>query len=152
MRQKLTALMQGVVMHDADVQEAWPNYGIDQAVVEGWVRRTHGDALMDSAEERVTRALEEQIELYQTEMTRDPVAAKAKAHLLVETIFSRKPGKPDEEAGDVMVTMMAYAACRGGRLDELARRKIDALIAGDREKFQKRQKEKADLGLADRPE
>jgi len=47
---------------------------------------------------------------------------------------------------------MAYAACRGGRLDELARRKIDGLIAGDRERFQRRQKEKADLGLADRPE
>ena len=121
-------------MLDQDIKEAWPNYGVDQAVVEGWVRRTWGDAVMDSVEERVLRALEEQIELYQAEMIHNP-EAEEKAHALVRHVFGRPPGKPEQEVGGVMVTMMAYAACRGVRLDELARREIDRIIAGDREAF-----------------
>ena len=138
-------------MLDQDIKEAWPNYGVDQAVVEGWVRRTWGDAVMDSVEERVLRALEEQIELYQAE---DDPATRGRGEGARPRAprVRRPPGKPEQEVGGVMVTMMAYAACRGVRLDELARREIDRIIAGDREAFRAKQKEKSDLGLADHPE
>ena len=51
-----------------------------------------------------------------------------------------------------IVTLLALCAHRGVRLDDMARREIDRVLAKDRAELRKRKAAKADLGLADRPE
>ena len=126
---------------------AWGSYGLDQAVVEGWVRRTFGDKIMDNPKERATRVLEEALELSQAmDVPREEVLR------LVAVIYDHPVGEVPQEIGGLIVTLLALCAHRGVRLDDLAQREIARITLKDREDFRKRQDAKADLGVADRPE
>ncbi len=129
----------------------WKGYGIDQAVVEQWVRTRFGDKVFEDVDERLNRAFEEMVELKQSE-ARDKVKARADAHKIVDRVFDRPAGDPAQEAGGVIVTLLAYCALRGARFDKLAGVEITRIMKTDPAVFRKKQGEKADLGIAMRPE
>jgi hypothetical protein len=130
---------------------AWADYGLDQIVVEKWVRRAWGDKVFDSIEERVLRLSEEALELAQAE-THDKTLMRAKLHKLVDRVFDRKPGDPPQELGGVGVCLLAYCAAKEVRLDNAVRTEIDRVLGFDREHFIKRQLEKAEAGLGESPQ
>ena len=134
-----------------DETPAWLTYGLDQAEVELWARSRFGDVVFESLSERALRVMEEGIELFDAE-TKDREAARQAAHKLVDVIFDKKKGDQNQEAGGCIVTLLAYCAARGARLDKLARDEIARIHALPSEHFKKRQVEKAALGAALRPE
>ncbi len=136
---------------DADATPAWVDYGVDQVVVEKWVRRTWGDKVFESIEERTLRIVEEALELSQAE-AHDKKEIREKLHLLVDRVFDKKPGEPYQELGGLIVTTLAYCAAKEVRLDKAAQTEIDRVHGFDREHFLKRQQEKIDAGVTARPE
>jgi hypothetical protein len=138
-------------MSDDNIRPDWTRYGIDQVVVEQWVRTRFGDKVFESVGERTTRILEEVIELHQAE-ARDVVKARADAHALVDRVFGKPAGQPEQEVGGVIVTLLAYCALKGVRLDTLASQEISRITAADPRQFKAKQTAKADLGLSVRPQ
>ena len=134
-------------MSDEERGSGWDAYGLDQIVVEGWVRRTFGDKLMDNPIERGRRVLEEAIELFQTSG-----GSIEEAAALVKTVFGKPKGNLQQEVGGVIVTLLALCAHHGLRLDDIAKVEIERILSQDREAFRRKQGAKADLGIADRPE
>lgn len=71
-----------------------------QRRVEGWLAACFSPAVRADREERTHRFLEEALELAQANgCTREDLQA------LVEYVFSRPVGKPEQEVGGVMVTL-----------------------------------------------
>ena len=134
-------------MTDEERSPGWDAYGLDQVVVEGWVRRTFGDKLMDNPVERGRRVLEEAIELFQTSG-----GSVEEAAAIVKTVFGKPKGRLEQEVGGVIVTLLALCAHHGLRLDDVAKIEIERILSKDREDFRRKQAAKADLGIADRPE
>lgn len=80
----------------------------DQVELYEWVRRTFGDEAATSTTERISRLLEEAIELAQAEgFTRAQLAP------IVARVYGRPAGHRLEEAGAVGVTLLAYCAAVG---------------------------------------
>jgi NTP pyrophosphatase (non-canonical NTP hydrolase) len=131
---------------DHDATPAWADYGLDQLVVEKWVRRSWGDKVFDSIEERVLRLAEEAIELAQAEAKNKP-GMQAKLHKLIDSKFAKKTGDVMQELGGVGVCLLAYCAAKEVRLDTAVRREIDRVLGFDREHFVTRQQEKAEEGV-----
>jgi hypothetical protein len=102
-----------------------------QRRVKNWVLACFGEKIASDRLERADRFLEEALELLQSGgYPKDRVAA------LVDYVFSRPVGDPDQETGGVMVTLAAY--CEAHEVDlhaaaerELARvwTKVDAIRA-----------------------
>jgi hypothetical protein len=141
---------QASTVRNYDETPTWISYGGDQAVVEQWVRTRFGDKVFESLEERALRVLEEGVELFDSE-AKDREAARAKAHKLVDAVFDKAKGEQNQEAGGVIVTLLAYCAAKGLRLDKLADDEIARIQKLPVEHFRKRQQAKADAGVAAPP-
>jgi hypothetical protein len=135
-------------MTDEEKSPDWKGYGIDQAVVEQWVRTTFGDKMFESKEERAARVFEEAAELYQV----FGPGNRAKAHKIVDMVFDKKAGKLHNEIGGVLVTMLALCGNEGLRLDEMANKEITRIKSLPSDGFRKKQRDKADLGVSMRVE
>jgi hypothetical protein len=113
-------------MTDEEKSPDWKGYGIDQVVVEQWVRTTFGDKMFESKEERAARVLEEAVELYQV----FGPGNRAKAHKIVDMVFDKKVGELHNELGGLIVTLLAVCGNEGRRLcKERGLTRIDGLVA-----------------------
>ena len=132
---------------------AWVHYGLDQALVEKFVRVKFTDKVFESVEERCLRLVEEAIELTQAALPNRQKEVCGKLEMLIKRVFDRPPGDPEQELGGVIVTLLAYCALKEVRLDSAARHEIDRISGFDREHFELRQKDKQLAGVtADFPE
>ena len=138
-------------MSDDENGPDWRGYGVAQAVVKQWVRTRFNDKIMDSIDERVRRVAEEAIELMQAE-SRDKALAREEAHKLVDRVFDNPPGKPEQESGGVIVTMLAYCAARNLRFDKLAGIEITRIMESEPQTSGYKHNLKVDPRIALRPE
>jgi len=102
-----------------------------QARVAQWMSACFGARISADLVERNHRFLEEALELVQANG-----CTASEAHQLVEYVFGRPVGDPQQEAGGVMVTLAALCAARGIEMDvcgdlEIARcwTKVDQIRA-----------------------
>lgn len=107
-----------------------------------WVVSRFGEGAMDR-QERATRVLEEAIELAQAEGV-----GEARAKRLMEHVYSRPKGEPNQEAAGTMVCLLAWAAAANYNLYGLAITELCRIESYSVEYFQKRLKAKSDAGLA----
>lgn len=135
-------------MTDEEKSPDWKGYGIDQVVVEKWVRTTFGDKMFENKEERAARIFEEAAELYQV----FALGNRAKAHKIVDMVFDKKVGELHNEIGGVIVTLLALCANEGLRLDDMADKEITRVKSLPGDGFRKKQRDKADLGVSMRAE
>ena len=138
-------------MYSDEESPAWPTYGLDQTIVEAWVRKTFGDKVMDSPLERGLRVVEEAIEVLQTQCG-DQTKGRDLAHRLVDEVFDKPIGKLPQEVGGLGVTILALCALHDMRFDTVVRIEIDRVQGADRDKIRAKQRAKADKGLALRPD
>lgn len=117
-----------------------------QERVKAWVRDCFGQSVMVDRFERIMRVLEEATELAQAEGIPIDVVQR-----VAPVVYTRPPGRPEQEAGGVMVTMLAYAAAAGFSLDEAETAEIARIHTKTPEHFRKRQAEKAALGISRPP-
>ena len=117
---------------------------VNQTRIAAWVFETFGPRVAADAKERVLRAVEEVVELAQAVGLEPPVI-----HRLVDYVFSRPAGKPDQEIAGSMVTL--YAAAEALEVDadavfeeELARIQRPEII----ERCRRRQSEKREALVA----
>jgi hypothetical protein len=76
--------------------------GILQTLVRRWCVRAFGQQVADDHRERNHRFLEEALELCQS-----LGCAQAEAHVLVDYVYGRPVGRPQQEVGGVLVTLAA---------------------------------------------
>jgi hypothetical protein len=137
-----------------DVQDkspAWANYGLDQAVAEGWCRRTFNDKVVDHLGERGSRITEEAIETHQVlaQMAGlDPTKVRAQMHHIVDDKMDKPPGELKQEIGGLMNTILVACAVLGFRLDEITQAEIARVLAMDPEVMRRKQREEAALGTS----
>ena len=93
-----------------------------QSRVAAWVRSAFGDAAMIDRWERAARVLEEAIELAQSQGMSEPDVAR-----IAYRTFSRPIGQPHQEAAQVMVTLLAWAASAGVDLDSVTAEEIERI-------------------------
>jgi len=107
-----------------------------------WVTETFGEQTL-VLQERVMRFFEESVELAQAEgLTREEVLA------VVEHVFKKPPGDPQQEAGGVGVTLLAYCAVRGFSADSPEETEFKRVVRIDPVRFRERQNVKADADIA----
>lgn len=96
----------------------------DQERVARWVRGTLGEATLQNKRERCFRFIEEALELVQAlDFEKEDVLK------MVEYVYSRDRGKPNQELGGAMVTALALAECvKLDAYDEL-HRELDRIFA-----------------------
>ena len=117
--------------------------GRQQAVFQ-WARETFGEAA-STPSERALRLLEEAIELAQAEgVALDRVTAVA------EHVYLKPAGQPEQEAGGVGLTLLAYCESRGFSADGAEERELERVLAIDPAHFRERHNRKADVGIAAR--
>jgi hypothetical protein len=73
-----------------------------------WLLACFGEEIANDKIERNHRFLEEALELVQS-----TGCTQSEAHQLVDYVFSRPIGDPDQEAGGVMVTLAALCTANG---------------------------------------
>jgi hypothetical protein len=130
-----------------DRSPSWASYGADQIFVERLARRIFGDRAMDSTVERGRRVVEEALELAQVEGV-----PEHETHAIVKAKYAKAKGEVRQEAGGLIVTLLALCAHHELRLDDLAKAEIERMLSPNPESFRAKQREKADLGIAERPE
>lgn len=87
--------------------------------VEKWLEACFPPSVRSNRDERTHRFLEEALELAQANgCTRDDAMA------LVEYVFGRVTGKPDQEVGGVMVTLASLCSVSGLNMDEAGEREL----------------------------
>ncbi|MDR9847077.1 hypothetical protein [Herbaspirillum huttiense] len=104
-----------------DVAKHHPNatqQGSFQSRVKPWMLECFGQAISDDLVERNHRFLEEALELVQS-----TGCTQGEAHELVDYVFGRPVGEPEQEVGGVMVTLAALCLAA----------KMDMHAAGDKE-------------------
>lgn len=79
-----------------------------QARVAQWVSACFGFAIASDKVERNHRFLEEALELVQA-----TGASASEAHQLVDYVYGRAVGEPDQEVGGVMLTLAALCEAQG---------------------------------------
>jgi hypothetical protein len=134
-------------VRNIDETPTWLSYGSDQTAIELFVRTRFGDKVFEAIEERTARVLEEAIELFDAEH-RDRDAARAQAHKMVDHVFDQAKGEGNQEAGGLIVTLLAYCGAKGVRMDKLADAEIARVLKLSKEHFVKRQQAKAAAGVA----
>ena len=130
-----------------DRSPAWASYGADQIFVESLVRRIFGDRAMDSTVERGRRVVEEAVELAQVEGV-----PEHEIHAIVKAKYAKAKGDLQTGSGGSDCHVLALCAHHEFRLDDLAKAEIERMLSRDPESFRAKQREKADLGIAERPE
>lgn len=104
--------------------------------------RCFGRAVVDDRRERVTRILEEAIELAQAEGLDEDVVARMTAR-----VFAKPAGDPRQELGGLGVCVLVYAEAAGVSADALEAEEVAAILARDPAYFRGRQNAKAAQGL-----
>lgn len=95
-----------------------------QVRVWAWARATFGERVAADPHERVLRVLEEAAELAQAEGL--PLH---RARMMVDYVYSRPAGDPEQETSGAYLTLLAYAEFRGYSLDAVARRELRRISA-----------------------
>jgi hypothetical protein len=88
--------------------------------VEEWLEACFPPAVRADRTERAHRFLEEALELAQANG-----CTRADAIALVEYVFGRAQGQPDQEVGGVMVTLASLCSASGVNMDEAGNRELD---------------------------
>lgn len=120
--------------------------GYTKRIVE-WVETRFGKAIMQNRHERTIRVLEEAIELAQAEGI-----TFADADKLTKRVYSRPAGHPRQEVAGIGVTLLAYCACTIVDFDLVMEQEIMRIEEMPWDHFRKKQQEKADAGVAMKPE
>jgi hypothetical protein len=107
-----------------------------------WAESCFGRAVVEDRRERVTRILEEAIELAQAE----GLEAEAVARLAAR-VYAKPPGDPKQELGGLGVCVLVYAEAAGVSADALEAGEVEAILARDPGYFRERQNAKAAMGL-----
>lgn len=108
-----------------------------------WVIRVFGPDCAHSTTERVTRHLEESIELAQAHHIPQPLV-----HNLVNHVYSRPVGNPRQELAGCILTLQAYAAAHNLSLLEVATEELDRIETLPYHPIRQKQKQKAEAGLS----
>lgn len=108
-----------------------------------WAGRCFGRAVVEDRRERVTRILEEAIELAQAEGLEESVVAR-----LTARVYGKPPGDPRQELGGLGVCVLVYAEAAGLSADAVEAGEVEAIHAREPGYFRDRQNAKAALGLA----
>lgn len=119
--------------------DEWCSYGNDfQSRVGDWMLECFGDEISKDKLERCHRFLEEAMELVQAlDMP------KEHAQSLVEYTYSREAGKPSQEVGGVLLTLMALCNANGISAEECGERELNRAWAPENlEKIRKKQASK----------
>lgn len=113
-----------------------------QMAVRIWIDTVFGEECSKNWVERVMRFAEEAVELVQaTGLGRTTLDA------IVDRVYSREPGEPTQEIGQVGVTLLALGQCIGVDVDEAERLEFECLEGLDPAKLRARQNAKADKGI-----
>lgn len=90
-----------------------------QSEIDEWVTSVCGTDARNSLHERVTRVIEEALELAQAEGLSKDAAAR-----LVEFVFSRPAGEPEQEASGLGMTLLSYCAVKDFDLIKIVRAEL----------------------------
>lgn len=96
-----------------------------QRLIQDWLHRAFDSVLTDPAAplERARRVLEEAIELYQS------VGGSAgDIEYFVQRCYSRPVGKPEQEAGQVGITLLAFGSSLQMSIDMLERMELERIM------------------------
>jgi len=116
-----------------------------QKRIRRWVESRLGMDAMD-AHERATRSLEENNELGQSlGVTRE------EAHKIVDHVFDKEPGNPEQELGGAALTLLGCADGAGHVLSQCAGKELLRIESLPWDKFRKRQTENAANGIGAPP-
>lgn len=107
-----------------------------------WVQKTFG-ASNAHPRERARRFIEEAIELAQAEGLTSTEVQNVVTH-----VYGKKPGDPQQEAGGVGVTLLAYCESKGFSADKAELAEFERVSAIDVEYFRRRHDAKAVAGIA----
>jgi hypothetical protein len=99
----------------SSVEDDKPDDSFQQMVAE-WMVATFDLETIRNVTERNHRFLEESLELVQSKG-----CTREEAHMLVEYVFGRPVGEPEQETGGVMVTLAALCNAAGMDMDMAAR-------------------------------
>lgn len=91
-----------------------------QRRVERWLEACFSHAVRADRVERTHRFLEEALELAQANG-----CSQEDAHALVNYVFGRPEGRPEEEVGGVMVTLAGLCSASDINMDEAADRELE---------------------------
>ena len=112
-----------------------------QIQVVDWVKKCFGDEAMTTTE-RANRFFEEAVELYQScDMPKED------AIKLVDYVYGRKKGDPNQEIGGVGLTLLVLSEALLLYADVEERRELEGVLSKHPSYFQKRQNSKADQGV-----
>ena len=114
-----------------------------QAVVGQWVESTFGRSSLTNLEERVTRVLEEAVELAQSEGL-----SEEKAKDLVQYVYSRPKGDPAQEAAGVSICVLAYCWAKGFSAEVLEEVELERVLAIPASLFRLRHDRKIVAGVS----
>jgi NTP pyrophosphatase (non-canonical NTP hydrolase) len=107
-----------------------------------WACRSFGSDHVYNFPVRALRCAEEAVELAQAYNI-----SKEKMLELVEIVYSRPPGKPEQELGGVALTATVLAAAHGHDLESFLEVELRRVLAKPSEHFAKRNQDKIDMGL-----
>lgn len=108
-----------------------------------WGVRAFGSSHMYNRSLRALRCAEEVIELAQA--LRVP---KEKLHELVDIVYSRPVGDPQQEVGGVLVTLYVLCTAMGMSPEDVFENELSRVLSKPAEHYTKRNQEKIDLGLS----
>lgn len=125
-----------------------------QEVVLAWAIDRFGEiAEPANPIERAERLLEEAIELHQAVNEERPnakalEAARARAHEIVDHVYSKPPGDVRQEIGGVAITLMAMAQVASVSVADAETDELGRILFTPKETFVARHKRKIESGLA----
>jgi hypothetical protein len=108
-----------------------------------WVGRTFG-AANGEPYERARRFFEEAVELCQSEGVTRADLEKILAH-----VYGKAPGAPEQEAGGVGTTLLAYCESKGFSADQAEARELSRVLGIPADHFRQRHNDKALAGIAE---
>lgn len=108
----------------------------------GWAIRAFGADHVYNPSVRSLRVAEEAVELAQAY----GVDKRTMLHL-VETVYSRPAGKPEQEMGGVLMTINVMCAASKADPDAVFERELMRVLAKPVEHFTRRNQDKIELGL-----
>lgn len=107
-----------------------------------WAERCFGRAVVEDRRERVTRILEEAIELAQAEGLEAETIAR-----MTTRVYAKPPGDPRQELGGLGVCVLVYAEAACVSADAIEAGEVETILAKDPGYFRERQNAKAAMGL-----
>lgn len=113
-----------------------------QSEVGTWILRCFGWDVAMNRRERVSRLLEEAVELAQAENL--PIA---EADRILRHVYAKPPGDPAQEVGGVSITLLGYCAAAGLSADQCEYLELHRVLSLPPDHFRKRQNAKALAGV-----